>query len=68
MEEIKLPDYNHSILNLITSILKYYKVETEHKSLNEIDNILAKNYKCSIYSVRWDGRTHIKQVISRRIF
>ena len=42
MEEIKLPDYNHSILNLITSILKHYKVETKHNSLKKIDNILNK--------------------------
>ena len=51
MGEIKLPDYNHSILNLITSILKYYKVETNHKSLNEIDNILEKNYKNVVFIV-----------------
>ena len=33
MGEIKLPDYNHSILNLITSILKYYNVETKFFNL-----------------------------------
>ena len=27
-KNIILPDYNHSILNLITSVLKYYNVET----------------------------------------
>ena len=31
-----LPDYNNSILNLITSILKYYKVESKYNSLPEI--------------------------------
>ena len=40
MEKIKLPDYNHSILNLITSILKHYKVETNHKSLEILDNLI----------------------------
>ncbi len=32
MEELVLPNYEHSILNLITSILKNYNVPTEHKS------------------------------------
>ena len=44
-EPIVLPDYNHSILNLITSILKYYKVETEYKTLINVDNILKEKYK-----------------------
>lgn len=39
-----LPDYNNSILNLITSILKYYKVESKYNSLPEIDKILKKDY------------------------
>jgi len=45
MSEIKLPNYNHSILNLITSILKYYKVNTNHTSLEILDKKLAKKYK-----------------------
>ena len=45
MREIKLPDYNHSILNLITSILRYYKVETNHTSLETLDQKLQKKYK-----------------------
>lgn len=36
------PDYNNSILNLITSILKYYNVESKYNSLPEIDEILKK--------------------------
>lgn len=40
-----LPDYNNSILNLITSILKKYKVESQHTSLSKIDKILEKQYK-----------------------
>ena len=41
--KIILPDYEHCILNIITSILKYYNVKTEHKSLECIDKILEKN-------------------------
>lgn len=39
------PDYNHSILNLITSILKHYQIESEHTSLPSIDLLLEKNYR-----------------------
>ena len=44
-EGLKLPDYNHSILNLITSILKHYNVETEHSSLENLDNKLKSKHK-----------------------
>ena len=43
-DEIILPNYKHCILNTITSILKYYNVETEHDSLNILDEKLKKNY------------------------
>ena len=43
--EIILPNYEHCILNIITSILKYYNVETEHKSLQCLDKTLEKKYK-----------------------
>lgn len=43
-EEIILPNYKHCILNTITSILKYYNVETAHDSLNILDEKLKKNY------------------------
>ena len=33
MQNIRYPDYDNSILNLITSILKHYNVETNHSSL-----------------------------------
>ena len=40
MQELIYPDYNNSILNLITSILKYYNVETKHDSLKILDEKL----------------------------
>ena len=43
---IVFPDYNHSILGTITSILKYYNVNTTHKSSEILDKILKeKEYK-----------------------
>lgn len=44
-EEIVLPNYNNCILNTITSILKYYKVETNHNSLKSLDEKLNKQYQ-----------------------
>ena len=49
--DILMPDYNHSILSTITSILKYYNVETNHKSLDVLDKILEKKYRNLIFLV-----------------
>ena len=49
---ITLPNYEHCILNTITSILKYYNIQTIHKSLPKLDNILnQKQYKNVIFLV-----------------
>ena len=54
MNKIMLPNYNRSILNLIVSILKYYNVDSKYSGLEEIDNILKKDYK-NIVMVVLDG-------------
>ncbi len=51
---IIMPDYNHSILNLITSILKEYNVETKYKGLEVIDLFLKDKYK-NIVLIVLDG-------------
>ena len=62
--EIVFPDYNHSILNLINSILKYYNVKTEYNGLPELDKILQNNYK-NIVLIILDGMgEHILKNIS----
>ena len=53
-QDILFPDYNHSILNLITSILKYYKVSTQYNTLEKIDQLLEKQYK-NIVLIILDG-------------
>ena len=54
--EIVLPNYEHCILNTITSILKYYNVETEHKSLESLDKETRKEVqKCCLYGTRRNG-------------
>jgi len=64
MEKIKLPDYNHSILNLITSILKYYKVETNHTSLEILDKQLQKRYKNMVFIILDGMGEHILKKVS----
>ena len=42
--EVMLPNYKNSILNLISSILKKYNVNTEYSELLEIKDIISKDY------------------------
>lgn len=64
MSEIKLPDYNHSILNLITSILKYYKVKTNHTSLETLDKQLQTKYKNIVFIILDGMGEHILNKLS----
>ena len=45
MEGITLPNYDKCILSTISSILKYYKVDNGHTTLNSLDKLLDKKYK-----------------------
>ena len=47
--KIVLPNYEHCILSTITSILKYYNVNTKHKSLENLDKILEKKYRNVVF-------------------
>lgn len=62
--EIILPNYDHCILNTITSILKYYKVDTKHKSLEKLDKILEKKYRNIVFLVLDGMGEHILKNIS----
>ena len=35
-----LPNYNEGLVNVISSIEKYYGVEPKHNSLKQLDNII----------------------------
>ena len=63
-QDLILPNYNHSILNTITSILKYYHVETKHKSLEILDKKLKNNYKNIVFLVLDGMGEHILKNIS----
>ena len=68
-KNIVLPDYNHCILGTITSILKYYNVETQHKSSEKIDEILGKKrYKNVIFLILDGLGEHILNNISSNGF
>ena len=64
MQELRYPDYNNSILNLITSILKYYNVETKHDSLKVLDEKLEKKYRNIVFIVLDGMGEHILKSIS----
>lgn len=68
MQKIVYPNYEHSILNLINSILRYYKVETPYAGLPELDEELKKDYQ-NVVLVILDGMgEHILQHASSNGF
>ena len=64
MENIVLPNYNKCILNTITSILKYYNVQTSHNSLEELDKVLEKKYRNIVFLILDGMGEHILKDIS----
>lgn len=51
-KKLVMPNYDHCILNTITSILKNYNVETNHKSSEKLDAILSsKKYKNVVFLI-----------------
>ena len=64
MKNIIFPDYEHSILNLINTILKHYNVNTKYNSLPKLEKELSKNYK-NVVLIILDGMgEHILKNIS----
>lgn len=64
MKNIIMPNYEHCILNTITSILKYYNVETKHKSLEKLDKELERKYKNVVFIILDGMGEHILTPIS----
>ncbi len=64
-ENIVMPNYEHCILGTISSILKYYNVDTKHKTSEKLDKILSeKKYKNVIFLVLDGLGEHILNPIS----
>lgn len=51
---IKYPDYDNSLLSLISSILAYYGINVTHRTLSDVDLLLEKNYK-NVVVMLFDG-------------
>ena len=66
---IVFPNYDHCILGTISSILKYYNVETKHKTSEKIDAILnEREYRNVIFLVLDGLGEHILNDISKEGF
>ena len=64
MKNIIFPDYDHSVLNLINSILKHYNVDTKYKSLPILEKELSKNYKNVVFIILDGMGEHILKRLS----
>lgn len=53
-DELIMPNYGNSILNLINSILRHYNIKTKYKGLNQLEKYLQKDYK-NIVLIVLDG-------------
>jgi hypothetical protein len=49
MSQIVFPDYDHSILNITSSILKHYGVDFGYQTIKQLDQRLEKNPRNVIY-------------------
>lgn len=62
--KIVFPNYEHCILNTITSILKYYNVETNHASLESLDEKLKNKYRNIVFIILDGLGEHILNNVS----
>lgn len=64
-KNIVMPNYEHCILGTISSILKYYNVDTKHKTSEKLDTLLnEKKYKNVIFLILDGLGEHILNPIS----
>lgn len=64
MKKIIFPNYEHSILNLINSILRHYGVKTKYNGLPILEKELNKNYKNVVFIILDGMGEHILRNIS----
>ena len=50
-----LPDYNNSIVNLMSSIRKYFDLDYEGNTLDIVDTLLKKNNPKNVVVILYDG-------------
>lgn len=64
MKKIIFPNYEHSILNLVNSILRHYGVKTKYNGLPILEKELNKNYKNVVFIILDGMGEHILRNIS----
>ena len=67
-KNIVLPNYDHCILNTVTSILKYYKVDNGHTTLNSLDKLLDKKYKNVVLLILDGMGEHILNTLDKDVY
>lgn len=68
-KNVVFPNYDKCILNLITSIIKYYGVETKYNGLVNVDKILENNYENIVFIVLDGvGSNLLKEVSPNNLF
>lgn len=55
MKQMILPDYNNSIVNLMSSIRKYFDLDYEGNTLDIMDILLKKNNPKNVVVILYDG-------------
>ena len=48
---VQMPDYKNSMVNIVSSIAKYYHKESKYESMEILDNELSKGYKHVIFMI-----------------
>ena len=55
MKQMILPDYNNNIVNLMSSIRKYFDLDYEENTLDIVDTLLKKNNPKNVVVILYDG-------------
>ena len=55
MKQMILPDYNNSIVNLMSSIRKYFDLDYEGNTIDIVDTLLKKNNPKNVVVILYDG-------------
>ncbi len=49
------PDYENGLVNVTSSILKYFNISSNHKSLNKLDDVLKRKKPKNVVLILFDG-------------
>ena len=55
MKKLILPDYQNSIVNVACTIRKYFDLNYNHNTIEQIDKILEKNQPRNVVVILFDG-------------